>query len=477
MQQRRQHLAPLPSDTVCSSDSFRVPSMAKSNAHLLIPRTADGTSPAIAGFGTTKNFAEPPPPVPPATTSVQESKNLKKSGGPTRFLLFRGGSWIDFPPEVLDVLRDGLDAGRMALEVPVGGTSYLFDFLRMTRVDLKDGVSSSIGWIDADGRCFFPRVLLDGQRNSPSLDKGREGSSELHQEHSDETPETSTTTSLDQPREWPGAETLSDGDRHYKVVEKLFLDGMRRFDPNVTITSVRKCLHSSCRGNSRLEAFQTQIQTTKAARGHENVRFGWYGTTASDLAVVIGHGFGRTNNSLLGSHAHGVGVHLSPPHSPHSSSTLSEVDSNGDRHILLCRAIMGKSEKVEAGSLQYHPSSDEFDSGVDDLTTPKWYIVWSTHMNTHILPEYIVSFRSSCHQSQGHGRRMSSRRRPSISSTSFSKLFAEIAKLLPSSMSAVLGIKYNQFREGKISKESFIRYLRSTVGDKLLISTIRKMYS
>lgn len=62
---------------------------------------------------------------------------------------------------------------------------------------------------------------------------------------------------------------------------------------------------------------------------------------------------------------------------------------------------MGKSEKVEAGSLQYHPSSDEFDSGVDDLTTPKWYIVWSTHMNTHILPEYIVSFRSSCHQSQG----------------------------------------------------------------------------
>ena len=78
------------------------------------------------------------------------------------------------------------------------------------------------------------------------------------------------------------------------------------------------------------------------------------------------------------------------------------MDANGERHVILCRVIMGRSEKVEAGSLQFHPSSEDFDSGVDDLENPKWYILWSTCMNTRILPEYVVSFKSS-KQSQGIG--------------------------------------------------------------------------
>lgn len=49
---------------------------------------------------------------------------------------------------------------------------------------------------------------------------------------------------------------------------------------------------------------------------------------------------------------------------------------------------------MEIGSEQCHPSSEEFDSGVDNLSAPRKYIVWSTHMNTHILPEFVVSFRA-----------------------------------------------------------------------------------
>lgn len=71
------------------------------------------------------------------------------------------------------------------------------------------------------------------------------------------------------------------------------------------------------------------------------------------------------------------------------------VDEDGLRHLLLCRMILGKPEVVLPGnSEQYHPSSHEYDSGVDKLFAPKKYIVWSTHMNTHILPEYVVSFRA-----------------------------------------------------------------------------------
>lgn len=67
---------------------------------------------------------------------------------------------------------------------------------------------------------------------------------------------------------------------------------------------------------------------------------------------------------------------------------------DGVRHLVLCRVVLGKAELVRPGSEQYHPSSDEFDSGVDDLSKPRKYIVWSTHMSTCVLPEYVVSFRA-----------------------------------------------------------------------------------
>lgn len=56
---------------------------------------------------------------------------------------------------------------------------------------------------------------------------------------------------------------------------------------------------------------------------------------------------------------------------------------------------MGISEKVEAGSTRDRPSSERFDSGVDDIENPKWFVLWNSRMNTHIIPEYIVSFKSS----------------------------------------------------------------------------------
>lgn len=69
-------------------------------------------------------------------------------------------------------------------------------------------------------------------------------------------------------------------------------------------------------------------------------------------------------------------------------------DEDGLSHLLLCRVLLGRMELVHPGSEQYHPNSKEFDSGVDNLLSPKKYIVWSTHMNTHILPEFVISLRA-----------------------------------------------------------------------------------
>ena len=76
------------------------------------------------------------------------------------------------------------------------------------------------------------------------------------------------------------------------------------------------------------------------------------------------------------------------------SALSSEVDEYGLRHVLLCRVILGDMEVVSPGSNQFHPSSQKFDSGVDNLADPRRYIVWSAYMNSHIFPIFMISFKA-----------------------------------------------------------------------------------
>lgn len=76
------------------------------------------------------------------------------------------------------------------------------------------------------------------------------------------------------------------------------------------------------------------------------------------------------------------------------AEATEEDEEAGLRHLLLCRLILGKPEEIISGSKQAYPSSVEFDSGVDDVQNPRKYIIWSSTMNSYILPTYIVSFKS-----------------------------------------------------------------------------------
>lgn len=77
------------------------------------------------------------------------------------------------------------------------------------------------------------------------------------------------------------------------------------------------------------------------------------------------------------------------------SDAFAQADDNGEKHLVLCRVLLGNVEKVDVGSQQCYPSSVAFDSGVDNIVNPKWYVVWTTNMNTHILPECVVSYKCS----------------------------------------------------------------------------------
>ncbi len=77
------------------------------------------------------------------------------------------------------------------------------------------------------------------------------------------------------------------------------------------------------------------------------------------------------------------------------SAMYADSDENGEQHMLMCQVILGAAELVLQGFDQFCQSGEHFDTGADDLFAPKQLIVWSTHMNTHILPLYVVRFKLS----------------------------------------------------------------------------------
>jgi len=52
-------------------------------------------------------------------------------------------------------------------------------------------------------------------------------------------------------------------------------------------------------------------------------------------------------------------------------------------------------ELLRPDSDQLCPSSCEYDNGVDDIQCPEYYVVWNMNMNTHIYPEFVVSFKAT----------------------------------------------------------------------------------
>lgn len=244
---------------------------------------------------------------------IPQFYKFKGSAVPARFLFSNGDEWTDFVPEVTDALRREFVGGRTSVEILIAGSSYLFDFLRMSQIDVRTGAVNPIAWIDALGRSFFP--VEDGLRITPLTKTGSSSPERDFSEASgvieEEEEVVSTMATLGRAR-WVGAETIGEGDRDFKLIEKWFLTGYRRYVPAVVVTAIHRCSRSSFRGASRLKTFQLQMQMTKAARGGDaNLKLGWYGASATDVAAIVAHGFGKPQNAPPGAEVGGFGLHLS----------------------------------------------------------------------------------------------------------------------------------------------------------------------
>jgi len=109
-----------------------------------------------------------------------------------------------------------------------GGKAYLFDFLRMVRIDEATGEETGLAWIDHRGGCFFPAPAdCGGGRNkrkrddAPAPEDEAESSSGVD-ERSGESP--GVGVDAKRRKAWGNAAArLEENDKYYQVVSKLFL--------------------------------------------------------------------------------------------------------------------------------------------------------------------------------------------------------------------------------------------------------------
>ncbi|KAB5532014.1 hypothetical protein DKX38_018684 [Salix brachista] len=289
---------------------------------------------------------------------------------------------------------------------------------------------------------------------------------------SDSESSSSGVSSLQFPPFNDGLIRLFEGDRVHDLIKRRFVSSLGLLGKQATVVAIHRNSFSGVLEQARVKSFQIFAKAMEnKCGGDANVKFGWYGGTRDEISEIMKHGFSArmidNSNGL-----YGCGIYLSPDDSPVECVKKLSVDKDGLRHLLLCRLILGKSEVVHPGSDQCHPSSEEFDSGMDSLSSPKKYIVWSTNMNTHILPEFVISFRAPS-RLKAHFRIPESSRKPNSPWMPFPALISALSKFLPPTTTKLI-IKYHRdHREKKISRKELVQQVRKIVGDRLLISVIK----
>ncbi|XP_030454311.2 probable inactive poly [ADP-ribose] polymerase SRO3 [Syzygium oleosum] len=398
-------------------------------------------------------------------------------------MYYRGGSWLDFPGRVVGSLRPGFEERMPVVDACVDGARYLFDFLRMLQIDLETGNSRSIAWIDESGKCFFPSnfvgerfeddsAVVDGSGGNPAKRKREKievgGGKKEEQEVSSSDKREDVlkrpclaVNNLGRPSpRWPNVRLLSEGDKAYSQIKNFFLSGLKNVDPGATITAIHQCTRTTTFERARYEVFTKQVDITRAARGASNTVYAWHGTSAKGLSIILAHGFGVPIEAPK-RESYGVGVHFSPVGLPQLCAMHSEADDNGEKHVVLCRVILGSVEKVDLGSDQSHPSSVDFDTGADDPNNPTQHVVWFSNVNTHVLPECVVSFKAS---NNVKGVK-----------NSICELISKMKSALPPAKLREVENLYSVFRAGKLVKDSFVKQFRSITGDDALLSAIREI--
>ncbi|KAF8112604.1 hypothetical protein N665_0063s0089 [Sinapis alba] len=271
---------------------------------------------------------------------------------------------------------------------------------------------------------------------------------------------------VDQPRlpsfaDEHGLIELLEGDRAYDLIYRNCKSGLGDQCQLLSILRNGFRTHGSRAKLKSFQVFQEAVGMKHVGEGR--VKYGWCAVTKTELKSVLEYGFSHPRNDG----SYGRGLYLSPDNALLECVKDSAAEpEDGMRFMLLSRVLLGKSEIVPRGSTQSCPTSPEFDSGVDDLASPKKYIVWSTHMNTHVLPEFLVCIKTPSNFNRSP-RRLRSPWMP------FPVLIKGLSKFLPPSQIFIIQKHYRDQQNMRISRSELIQRVRRITGDKLLVHIIK----
>ncbi|KAF8037016.1 hypothetical protein BT93_B0056 [Corymbia citriodora subsp. variegata] len=266
---------------------------------------------------------------------------------------------------------------------------------------------------------------------------------------------------------------LHEGDQVHRYIKERFVSRLAKLGAHVNVVEIHQNRSSSFLAKARAQAFQLYSEAVQNKGGSDtaNVRYAWYATSKGEVPKIFSYGFNSIKKPE-GNGFYGCGVHFAPLNHPLDSIMTAPVDEDGLQHMLICRVILGKSELVSLGSKQSHPSSEQYDSGVDHLSSPRKYIVWSTYMNTHVLPKYVVSFRAT-YYIKGPLRTPKKSWNPNAPWIPFRFFITEFSKSFPSADANLVSKYYKAYKGGKIPRQALVQQVRQITGDRWLIGILK----
>ncbi|CAN6237870.1 unnamed protein product [Urochloa humidicola] len=439
--------------------------------------------------------------------------NFLKSGAPSRIMYYKQGSWHNFPEQIMKSLIEEFRGNKSSVVSVMEDEPILVDFLSMTLVNLKTRKQRSVAWFDDTGKRFFPSLFFDEE--SDGMAKGDSGNVDstaqgiMVDKAANSPPEVVKQVVLESNPPIPEKPSTVDvlrkkitsverGSESFLFVQDLFLSGMGPFATPSNILHIHRYSPNDITAQCRFEAFERQMKSTKEARGDANVRYGWLGSRKNDIIRILINGLGTTANPVEKAGL-SAGVYLSPENRAFTSVGLCDVDEKGVQYMLLCRMILGNMEAVEPGSQESFPSSEIYDSGVDDCSNPKCYVMWPSHLSTHIRLEYLVSFKLvpkvrhylldlkglwfhpspkevALDISTLHPVMCETGEGPNSPWISFSVLFGVIQDNISSVAKELLFHHYEELKESIISREEMVKKMIIIVGEKILLEALKKLH-
>ncbi|CAM0913415.1 unnamed protein product [Alopecurus aequalis] len=436
--------------------------------------------------------------------------NYLKSGVPSRVVFYKQGSWCDFPDKMVKSIVDAFKEGKSSVVVVIDDQPLLVDFLSMTLVNLTTRKQRSVAWLDGTNKwslpsSFFDEEVDESKRLGTGAVKGgaqgfvgvnvmKSPSDALKQVMPKASPPVlQNSRALDILRK--KIIHVERGSESFMFVQNLFLSGMGSFAVPNDILHIHRYFPMDVTAHRKLEAFERQMRLTGQKSGNAIARYVWLGSGKQDIVSVITNGF-RSTDKITHETEIGAGVYLSPENRAFASVGFCDVDEKGVQYMLLCRAILGNTGVIKPGSREDFLRI--YDSGVDNCSSPNYYVMWPSHAGTHISLEYLISFRLApkvqeyllglkglwlrppqkevkvdlsilqpvlCRTDEG----------PTSPWISFRVLFETIQDNISVLERELLYRHYEELKENKITRDEMVKKMIIIVGEQLLLDSLTKL--